>query len=186
MSIKFKKIKIPKDSTGKMRFLLRKSKWISILSVTVLLLSVIILVLSGLVKIVFIIYDMCVSAQNNILNLDIHVLSAQLLTIVDIYLLAVVIYIFAIAIFKLFIGQFVIYSWLKIEDLDDLKTYLAKIIIIFLNTFLVQKIVLWEEPEHVLRFGIVISMVSTILIAFLYIVKNKKSKNTDTRMVKEN
>ena len=70
--------------------------------------------------------------------------------------------------------------------MDDLKTYLAKIIIIFLNTFLVQKIVLWEESEHVLRFGIVISMVSAILIAFLYSVKNKQNKNTDARMVKEN
>ena len=179
-------MKAPKKSTERMRFLLMKSRWFAILSVTVLLLSVILLVLSGLVKIILIIYEMGMSAQNNILNVDIHVLSAQLLTIVDVYLLAVVIYIFAIAIFKLFIGQFVIYTWLKIEDLDDLKTYLAKIIIIFLNTFLVQKIVLWQEPDYVLRFGIVISMVSAILVGFLYSVKNKKNKNNDASFIKEN
>lgn len=186
MKNKALKRRAPQKSTERMRFILMKSRWLGILSVTVLMLAVILLVLSGLVKIILIIYEMGMSAHNNILQVDIHVLSAQILTIVDVYLLAVVIYIFAIAIFKLFIGQFVVYTWLKIDDLDDLKIYLAKIIIIFLNTFLVQKIVLWEEPEYVLYFGAVITMVSAILIWFLGSVKNNKKKQTDSSLIKEN
>ena len=103
-----------------------------------------------------------------------NIVSARIIGIIDIYLLVIVLYILAIGLYKMFIGPFEGYTWMEIEDLNDLKRHIAKVTVLFLSTFLLQKIVEYEDHGKILNFGIVIIGTMAVLIWFSITLKNKK------------
>lgn len=158
--------------------LLDFSKRFAILSVVVLVISIILLVLTGVLKLYIIFRDLIFTSRDEYTEVDVDVLSAQLLGIVDIYVLAVVLYIFTTAIYQLFIGRVTTHPWLKIDNMDDLKSNLAKMMILFLSTFIVEKIVEWEDPVKIMYFGVVIVIVCLMLIWYsTFLTKRSKEKN---------
>ncbi len=156
--------------------LLGKSKWIALLGVLVLNLSAVALVITGIVKLYDIITEICYQLINSE-SIDTIKLSAKFLLIIEIYLQAIIFYIFAIGIYKLFVGEFKLLWWYHIDSLDEMKSELAKAIVLFLAVFLVQKIVEWNEPEDMLYFGTVIALVSANLIWYMNSLKGGASNN---------
>jgi uncharacterized membrane protein YqhA len=145
--------------------------WFVIPAVFVLYISTAILMLVGIVKLFQIFNEIFAQFKCHV-ELDCSLIAAHFISIIDVYLLAIVFYIFAVAIYKLFIGDINHLKWLKIESVDDLKSNIAKMTILFLSTFLVQKIAEWKDPHNILYFGSVITVVSVMLIVFIRLLKN--------------
>ena len=80
---------------GLKRFL-RSTKWFSFTSVIVLFISMGILILIGIHKLVVIIKDIFVLGINNLDAINMNIVSARIISIIDIYLLVIVLYILAI------------------------------------------------------------------------------------------
>lgn len=157
---------------GLKRFL-RSTKWFSFTSVIVLFISMGILILIGIHKLVIIIKDIFVLGIKNLDAINMNIVSARIIGIIDIYLLAIVVYILAIGLYKLFIGPFEGYTWMEIDNMNDLKQHIAKMIVLFLSTFLLQKIVEYDDHEKILNFGSVIIGIMAVLIWFSISLKNK-------------
>lgn len=157
---------------GLIRKTLESTKWFIFPAILVLYASTAILMLVGLVRLYYIVYDF-VTVYKNYDTLNFSLISAHFITIVDIYLLALVCYIFAVGIYKLFIGNFDSFAWLKINTIDDLKLQISKMVILFLATLIVQKIAHWEDPQNVLYFGIIISLVCAILVWYCMLLQKK-------------
>ena len=156
--------------------LLKSTKWFSFTSVIVLFISMGILILIGIHKLVIIIKDIVVLGIKSLDAINMNIVSARIIGIIDIYLLVIVLYILAIGLYKLFIGPFEGYTWMEIEDINDLKRHIAKVIVLFLSTFLLQKIVEYDDHEKILNYGIVIIGVMAVLIWFSITLKNKNDK----------
>lgn len=153
--------------------LLKSTKWFSFTSVIVLFISMGILILIGMHKLVIIIKDIFVLGINNLDAINMNIVSARIIGIIDIYLLVIVLYILAIGLYKLFVGPFEGYTWMEIEDINDLKRHIAKVIVLFLSAFLLQKIVEYDDHDKILNYGIVIIGVMAVLIWFSITLKNK-------------
>lgn len=154
--------------------LLVNIKWFVLPAISVLYVSTAILMLVGIIKLVQI-FNLLYCEFNNHTGLDFNLVIAHFISIIDIYLLALVLYIFAVAIYKLFIGEYKSLGWLKIESVDDLKSNIAKMTILFLSTLLVQKITEWKDPQGTLYFGGIIIGLSIMLIVFIHLLKNNNS-----------
>ena len=154
--------------------LLKSTKWFSFTSVIVLFISMGILILIGIHKLVIIIKDIFVIGIKNLDAINMNIVSARIIGIIDIYLLVIVLYILAIGLYKMFIGPFEGYTWMEIDDLNDLKRHIAKVVVLFLSTFLLQKIVEYEDHGKILNFGIVIIGTMAVLIWFSITLKNKR------------
>lgn len=157
--------------------LLGKSKWIALLGVLVLNMSAVTLVIVGIFKLFDIISEIYYQVKYA-QQIDPIKLSAKFLLIIEIYLQVIIFYIFAVGIYKLFVGEFKQLWWYHIDSLDEMKSELAKAIILFLAVFLVQKIVEWKEPENMLYFGGVIALISANLIWYMNSLKGGASNNS--------
>lgn len=158
---------------GLVRKTLNNNKWFIFPAILVLYSSTAILMFVGIIRLCYGVADF-VSNFKSIYEMNFTLLSAHFITIIDIYLLALVCYIFAVGIYKLFIGKLASFAWLKIETIDDLKLQISKMVILFLATLIVQKIAKWEDREDVLYFGIVITLICSVLIWYTIILQKRE------------
>ena len=160
-----------------MERLLGGSRWIAVCCVITLYLTSVLLIAIGMFNFFYIVHDMIVSLNLH-QRLDVILISANVIIIIEVFLEAVIFYILAIGIHKLFIGRLRILRWYYIESLDELRSDLAKTIVIFLAVFLVQKIVGWKEQEKIVSWGIIVCALSAIIIWYILMLgrKNKPRK----------
>lgn len=96
-------------------------------------------------------------------------LSVHFLSAIDLFMVAVVMFVMGIGLFELFVdkNQSLGYpSWLKIEDLSDLKEKLiAAAVVVIIITFL-KHIVMWKNPLETLYFGGSIAIVIVAITLF--------------------
>lgn len=175
------------DDKGKAAdVLLKGARVFAYPAVIVLLSSIMVLLVLSFIKIAHIIRTFMI--QEDIVDLQASAVSADLLSVMDLYLLIIAVYIMAIAIYKFFIGEIKIDLWLELNDLDDLKVHLAKVIVLFLIIFTVKKIVEWGNEQHIFYFGMITVLVCAVLIGYCMFLckcrierKNSKCKNGDDR-----
>lgn len=84
-------------------------------------------------------------------------LMAASIEIIDLFLVATVFYIVALGLYELFIAKAPLPGWLKICDLDDLKTKLLGLVIIALSVLVLGEALTWEGGAEILAFGLAIS-----------------------------
>jgi uncharacterized membrane protein YqhA len=94
-------------------------------------------------------------------------MAAGFIGIIDTYILAIVMYTLAVSVYKLFFGNKVSIPWVDVENLNDLKSHLAKMSVLFLSTLLIQKITEWKNHMEVLCFSVSISMICMVLIFYI-------------------
>lgn len=155
--------------------ILEQNKWFIIPAILVLYVSTAILMLIGLSKLYFIIVDI-IKIMYDISSLDSTLVSAHFIGIIEIYVLAIVFYIFALSIYKLFIGTSISIKWLKVENINDLKSNISKMSVLFLSTLTIQKIAEWKNSVDTLYFGIVIVMICAILIWYFKHMDKKEEE----------
>jgi uncharacterized membrane protein YqhA len=102
-------------------------------------------------------------------------LSLSFIEIIDVFLLATVFYIVALGLYELFIdANIVVPSWLSIQDLDDLKSKLASVVIVVLGVLFLGQALEWQGND-ILSYGVAVALVIAALTYFLQ--KSKKSKS---------
>jgi uncharacterized membrane protein YqhA len=102
-------------------------------------------------------------------------LSLSFIEIIDVFLLATVFYIVALGLYELFIdAKIVVPSWLSIQDLDDLKSKLASVVIVVLGVLFLGQALEWQGND-ILSYGVSVALVIAALTYFLQ--KSKKSKS---------
>lgn len=107
------------------------------------------------------------------LYMNAKILTAELLSIIDLYLLVIIQFIFSVGLYELFIGELETPEWLNITAIDHLKTALASFIILFLTIVFVQVAVKSDNALEILYSGIGIASIIGVLV-FYY-----KAKSSD-------
>lgn len=102
--------------------------------------------------------------------MNIKIVIADILSIIDIYLLVIIQMIFSLGLYELFIGHLKTPEWLHIETIDDLKAGLASFIVLFLTIVFVQLTVKTDNTADILKSGTGIGAVIGVLV-FYYSVK---------------
>jgi uncharacterized membrane protein YqhA len=113
--------------------------------------------------------------EPNITSKGLKALSLSFIEIIDVFLLATVFYIVALGLYELFIdANIVVPSWLSIQDLDDLKSKLASVVIVVLGVLFLGQALEWQGND-ILSYGVAVALVIAALTYFLQ--KSKKSKS---------
>ncbi|WP_333784649.1 YqhA family protein [Thermocrinis sp.] len=103
---------------------------------------------------------------------DTAVLATKFISVMDIHLLSVILYIFAVGLYELFVGELKLAPWLKIENIDQLKSKLTSVIVLILAITFTKNFVEWKNPLDTLLFGLAVSAVIGVLI-FYYKIKSE-------------
>ena len=128
-------------------------------------------------------------AWNEIVNFDpeklggphIDQLAVELIEITDIILLGTVLYIVALGLYQLFIDHdLALPSWLKVNDLTDLKRDLIGVVVVLLGVSFLGEVVNWEGQTDVLPLGAAVALVIAAL-GFILWLTPKKHEPDDAR-----
>ena len=160
------------------RRIVGNSPWIPTIAVLVLYLSSALLVLLGIIKLYIIISEL-VRTPNFWENIDLIHILAQFIGIIEVYLLAIIFKIFAVGIFNLNFEEIKDYKGEHVDSIEELKIELAKAIVLFLAVFLVQKVVLWDDGVRTLYYGIIITLICAVLIAFTMVLQKNIRATTN-------
>lgn len=96
------------------------------------------------------------------------VLAVGLIEALDIFLIAVVAIIIGLGLYVLFIDDTLpLPAWLKIPDLDDLKSQLVSSVIAVLAVLFMREAVGWDGQQDLLGFGVALALVIAVLTLYL-------------------
>jgi uncharacterized membrane protein YqhA len=104
-----------------------------------------------------------------------------IIELVDLFLLATVLYVIAVGLYELFIDKSVaLPPWLIINDLDDLKDKLIRVVIVVLGVLFLGQAITWDGTRDLLGFGAAVALIIATLTYFLSQKARKdKSENYD-------
>ena len=96
------------------------------------------------------------------------VLAVGLIEALDVFLIAIVAQIIGLGLYVLFIDDTLqLPTWLKISDLDDLKSHLVSSVIAVLAVLFMREAVAWDGQRDLLGFGVALALVIAVLTLFL-------------------
>lgn len=96
------------------------------------------------------------------------VLAVGLIGALDIFLIAIVAQIIGVGFYVLFIDDTLpLPAWLKISDLDDLKSHLVSSVIAVLAVLFMREAVAWDGQRDLLGFGAALSLIIGVLTLYL-------------------
>ncbi len=142
--------------------LIERSQGLILIAVVSSLLASVAAFIWGMVKTLAVIVNFAMSLGKDPLGV------IALLELMDIFLIATVLFIFSMGMYELFIGSISLPEWLIIGNLHDLKVKLSSVIILVMGIMFLEHLVEWKDPLGTLLFGIAVTVVAAILIAFSY------------------
>lgn len=93
---------------------------------------------------------------------------------IDLVLLGVIFFIIAVGLYELFIGPIDnLPKWFHVNNIDDLKSLLVKVIIVVMGVSFTGRIVTWDGKTDLLHYGLALGAVILVLSYFLK-VKSKE------------
>jgi uncharacterized membrane protein YqhA len=96
------------------------------------------------------------------------VLAVGLIEALDVFLIAVVAQIIGLGLYVLFIDDSLpLPVWLKISNLDDLKSHLVSSVIAVLAVLFMREAVAWDGQRDLLGFGVALALVIAVLTLYL-------------------
>jgi uncharacterized membrane protein YqhA len=155
------------DDTGRffMNTIAFSSRWFFLLAV----------IGSSLISITLFVYGFILSLTTIVQSfsaMDFSVESMKIvmavsIQIIDLFLVATVFYVVSLGFYELFIAKAPLPGWLKICDLDDLKTKVLGLVIIALSVLFLGAALTWDGSSDILAFGLATS--SGIIAIAVYI-----------------
>jgi uncharacterized membrane protein YqhA len=152
-----------------MKKIFEKATLIVYLPVTVLLLSSVITAVYGTWQFGILI----INGFTDQAYRDPGVMSTKILSIIDIYLLVIIQFIISVGLHELFIGPLDTPLWLKITTIDQLKSSIASVIVLFLAIFFAHFAV---EAEHMVDLAYAGIGIAAMIAALVYYYKVKTSQ----------
>ena len=143
----------PDQAGGSMiKAIVSSSKWLFTLAVIGTALISVFLFAMGFIVVIY-------AIVNTVVNPDFSVhflkdLLATFIEIIDVFLVATVFYIIALGFYELFISKAPLPGWLKICDLDDLKSKLLGLVIIALSVLVLGEALTWDGTSSIAAFGV--------------------------------
>jgi uncharacterized membrane protein YqhA len=156
----------PASSTIKV--ITASSKWLFALAVVGTTLIAVYLFAVGFLVTLSTIAESLASGQLNDMD-TLNTFLAEFIKIIDIFLVATVFYIIALGFYELFIAKAPLPGWLKICDLDDLKTKLLGLVIIALAVVMLGEALTWDGTANILSFGIAIAAGIIAISAYIWV-----------------
>jgi uncharacterized membrane protein YqhA len=102
------------------------------------------------------------------------ILAVGLIEAVDIFLISIVAHMIGLGLYKLFVDpDLPLPSWLKIRDLDDLKSHLASSVIAVLAVLFMREAVGWDGERDLLQLGGSVALMIVALTIYL-VAKGRK------------
>ena len=146
-----------------MKKILENGQWIAIIAAGRLFMSSIILFLYGVYVLIVAILDIV----QNYSTLNSAVVVAKFIGILDIHLPAIILLIFSVGLYELFVSPLQVPEWLKIKNIDDLKSRLASVIVMILAITFTKEFVEWRNPLETLHYAIATTLVGGMLIFYI-------------------
>jgi uncharacterized membrane protein YqhA len=141
------------------------SRFIAIFAILGTAISAIAVYIYGAAFVVITVWDTITSGRPNEEGLK-H-LTIQLVESTDAFLLGTVLYIVAIGFFQLFIDSDLnIPGWMRITDLDQLKSKLIGVIVVLLGVTFLGKVSNWTAGTDIIYLGVAIGVVIASLAYF--------------------
>jgi uncharacterized membrane protein YqhA len=143
------------DQNSMIRVITSSSKWLFSLAVIGTALIAVFLFIMGFLIVIFSILHTVIYPE-----FSVHFLKELLATfieIIDIFLVATVFYIIALGLYELFIAKAPLPGWLRICNLDDLKSSLLGMIIIALAVLVLGAALTWDGTSAILGYGVAIA-----------------------------
>jgi uncharacterized membrane protein YqhA len=145
--------------------LIEKTRYLAIIGVLALLVAAITAFGWGILKTV----DL-VSLVISTLGQD-KTITVEMIEIVDVFLIATTLLIFSASLYELFIGEVAMPEWMLAHNLYELKAKLSSMIVLVMAVKFLQKLLEVKDYGELLQFGLAITVVSAMLIAFGYFGK---------------
>jgi uncharacterized membrane protein YqhA len=157
------------DDTGRffMNTIASSSRWLFLLTVLGSALISVALFVYGFILAIIIIVQSFSAIEFSLESMKI--LMAASIEVIDIFLVATVFYIVSLGFYELFIAKAPLPGWLKICDLDDLKTKVLGMVIIALAVLLLGVALTWDGHTDILAFGLAISSGIIAIAAYLWV-----------------
>jgi len=96
-------------------------------------------------------------------------IAVSLIQLVDAFLIATLLLIVAASLYELFIGHLNLTDAMVAHNFNELKIKLSNVIILVMAITFLEHLVDWKDPQGTLYFGLAVSVVSAVLIAFSYL-----------------
>ena len=156
------------DSRGILARWLGATRVVIAFAVTGLLLAAIVTLIYGLLLVIQTVWDVVTGYGVSVDGAK--ELSVEFVELTDLFLLGTVLYIVALGLHELFIDSGIpVPAWLHVDDLEDLKAQLTRVIIVLLGVNFLVAVVDWDGTQNILWFGIAIGLVILALSGANYL-----------------
>ncbi len=105
----------------------------------------------------------------------VKVFAVGLIEAVDVFLIAIAVFIISMGLYTLFIDDSMpMPDWMKVSDLDDLKSNLISVIIAVLAVYFLREVVAWDGSRDIAALGLALSLFIGVLTFFLMKMGGRK------------
>lgn len=163
-----------------MKFLIEKSRYLTVIAVLGMLIGAIAALFLGIIKTYKMLETIFTKPQETELALY------TLFEMLDFFLVATALIVIAVSLYELFIGNLEVPDWMLVKDLTELKAKFTFVIIPVMAVKFVQKILSSENTIETLYYGVAIAIVAFALTAFNFIsIKEKEAKTKENGVSNE-
>ena len=161
------------SSSGFLPQLLGRTRVLIAFAVAGLLLAAIVTLVYGFLLVFRTIWD--VVTDHGVSVDGAKALSVEFVELTDLFLVGTVLYIVALGLYELFIDSGIpVPAWLHVDDLEDLKGQLIRVIIVLLGVNFLVAVVDWQGGQDILWFGLAIGLVILALAGASYLSARQK------------
>lgn len=159
-----------------MKWLIEKSRYLSLASVLGMLTGALAALFLGVVKTVKVVHTAVTKFDESEPTLY------ALFEALDCFLVATALVVVAISLYELFIGGLEVPDWMLVKDLTELKAKFTFVIVPVMAVKFVQKILNYENAVDTLYYGAAIALVAFALTAFNFVsIKEKEVKKEEEK-----
>lgn len=156
------------NSSGLLARLLGSTRLFIAFPVAGLLLAAIVTLVYGFLMMFRTVWD--VVSKHGISVDGMKALSVEFIELTDLFLVGTVLYIVALGLYELFIDPGIpVPAWLHVDDLEDLKGQLVRVIIVLLGVNFLVAVVNWNGGQDIVWFGGAIGLVILALSVSSYL-----------------
>lgn len=156
-----------------MKWLVERSRYLSMVGIVSLLVGVIAALYVGAEKTVKVVQIAILHHENN--GPTLYVLFEAL----DSFLVAVALLVIAVSLYELFIGELEVPDWMLVKNLNELKAKFGFVLIPVMAVKFVQKLLESTSALETLYYGTAVALVALSLTAFNYVSDKEKEAELD-------